>query len=605
MEGEPPLKDFWRLIRRLQRYWPMGILVSVLIVVSAFTEGFSVLLVIPILEGLGQETSTVTEGNFILTFIDDIFAETPQDQLLQTAALLFVVLTVAKTGFYMLAASLQAVLQFRLDRQLRAEVYDQILSISYEDLNQRKDSEWQMILNSETGRAAGAVFGIFRMGSSFVTMLVYVGVLLAISWEMTLLAAGLLVLVFAALTGVVRLAKYVGQQRYESALDVQYSSLETLSAKRIIRVMHQQEYEKDVYGQKLSVFQRAMVYLQIVNEASRQILEVLVIALLALMLFLSGTILDLDQAALVPIISTFILILYRMLPHVLNLNAQRTSISAELAAVSSVATLLEDEDKHFVEDGAVPFQGLQESIVFEGVRFQYAKRNELALKDINLDIRQGETVALVGSSGAGKSTLADMLTRLYDPQEGQILVDGVALRDLRLADWRRCIGVVSQDTFIFNQSIAFNIGYGTPNVTQEQIERAARHANAHQFITDLPEGYETLVGDRGVLLSGGQRQRIAIARAILRDPQILILDEATSALDSENERLIQAALDRLSQNRTSLVIAHRLSTIIHADKIVVMEGGRITESGGHDELLSQNGRYAQLYHTQFATAATP
>lgn len=571
----------------------------VTIILTAFTEGFSVLLVIPILEGLGQQTEAVTEGNRLLTFVSNLFANVSEDQLLQTAAVVFVVLTVARTGIAMISITLQSWLQFKLDRKLREAVYDQILTLSFEELNQRRDSDWQAILNSETGRAAGAVFSVVTMASSFFNVLVYIGVLVVVSWQMTLVAAALLAGVFAALTGVVRLADRVGQRRYAMALAVQHGTQETLNAKRLIRVMHQQVYERKKYFWMLGRLQRAFLYLRVVNEASRQMLELLVIGLLALLLLLGGTVLTVDQKALIPIVSTFILILYRMLPHVLGLNAQRTSVSSDLAAVRSVARILEIEDHSFVQDGHLPFDGLQDRIVFQNVTFQYLKRNQPALRDVSFEIRKGQTVALVGSSGAGKSTLADLLIRLYDPKQGRILVDGVDLRDLRLADWRRHVGVVSQDTFVFNETIAFNIGYGAQGCSQAEIEQAAKYANAHQFIMELPEGYQTRVGDRGVLLSGGQRQRIAIARAILRDPEILILDEATSALDSENERLIQAALDHLSQNRTSLVIAHRLSTILNADLIVVLEEGRVVEMGRHDDLLERGGRYAKLYHDQF------
>ncbi len=561
------------------------------------------LLVVPMLEGLGQETASVAEGNRVLAFINDLFQDVPDNRLLQTAALIFVVLTVTRTTFSMLAISLQAFLQARLDRQLREEVYNQILNISYEDLNQRRDADWQMVLNSETGRAAGAVFGLVSVASGMVTILFYVIVLFAVSWQMTLLASALLVVVFMLLTGLVRLAERIGQYRYDIALSVQYSTLETLNAKRVIRLMHQQDYERTSYFAKLKIFQRALVYLQILNEASRQVLEVLVIGLLALLLIVGGSVLNVNQAELIPIVSTFILILYRMMPHVLNLNAKRTSIGSDLAAVKGVVDLLETGNKSYLPDGTQAFHGLQNAIVFQNVTFQYIKRDLPALCDITLEIQKGEKVALVGSSGSGKSTMADMLTRLYDPKAGKILVDGVDLRDLKLGDWLKHIGVVSQDTFVFNESISYNIGYGAPNATQQQIEEAARNANIHQFIAEeLPDGYQTRVGDRGVLLSGGQRQRIAIARAILRDPEILILDEATSALDSENERLIQAALDRLSQNRTVVVIAHRLSTILNSDKIVVMDLGRIVQIGTHAELLARGGRYAELYHSQFQEA---
>ena len=603
--GKRPLTEFLILLRRLREYWPMAILSFILIGMTAFTEGFSVLLVIPILEGLGQETETVTEGNRVLGFINDLFADVPDDQLLQTAAILFVALTLIRALVAMASISVQAWLQFRLDRKLREEVYTQLLFITYEELNQRRDSDWQMILNSETGRAAGAVFGVVAMGSSFITMLVYTGVLIAVSWQMTLVAGILLVLVFGALTAMVRLADRVGQERFDRALDVQHGTLETVNAKRIIRVMQQQDYEQRKYFDMLRRLQRIFVWLRIVTEASRQLLEVLVIGLLALLLLVSGMVMDLDQQAIIPLVSTFVLILYRMLPHVLNVNQSRTSISADLAAVRSIANLIETDKKYYVKDGTQPFTGLKDGIQLEDLSFQYVNRQVQALVDVSIHIRRGDTVALVGSSGAGKSTLADLLTRLYDPQGGRILVDGVDLRDLKLADWRRRIGVVSQDTFVFNNTIAYNIGYGS-DATQADIEAAAQHANAHQFILELPEGYETQVGDRGVFLSGGQRQRIAIARAILRDPEILILDEATSALDSENERLIQAALDRLSENRTSLVIAHRLSTILNADQIVVLEEGRVVETGTHTVLLERDTRYSKLYHSQFEhLTATP
>jgi subfamily B ATP-binding cassette protein MsbA len=574
-------------------------MVTILIIFTAFAEGFSVLLVIPLLEGLGQETQTVTNNSRFLQFVNGLFTDVPDDQLLQTVALLFVGMTVLRAAISMVAATLQAWLQFRLDRELREEVFLQILHVSYEDLNQRRDSDWQLILNSETGRASSAVFGVVTMASSFFNMLVYIGVLVAVSWQMTLVAGILLGVVFAALTSLVRLAEKIGKRRLEAALKVQYGTVETLNAKRIIRIMHQQAYEQKRYFKALRNMQTTLVYLKVVNQASRELVEVLVIGLLALLLLLGGFVLDVDQKALIPIISTFILILYRMLPHVLSLNTQRTSISSDFASISSVVGVLNTRDKHYVQDGHLPFTGLHDCILFDDLSFQYVNRDGPALNNISFEIRRGETVALVGSSGAGKSTIADMLTRLYDPQQGRILVDGVDLRDLRLADWRQRIGVVSQDTFVFNDTIAFNISYGAPHVTQEDIEQAARYANAHDFIMELPQGYQTRVGDRGVLLSGGQRQRIAIARAILRDPEILILDEATAALDTKNERLIQAALDNLSANRTVLVIAHRLSTIINADKIVVMDKSRIVEMGAHDELLARRGYYADLYHAQF------
>ncbi len=572
----------------------------ILIILAAFAEGFSVLLILPLLEGLGQETSTVSEGNRLLEIIFDIFQDVPEDQLLQAVALVFVLTTVLRVIIHMAAVTVKSWLQSRLDRELREQVYNQILGLHYAAINRRRDSDWQMILNSETGQAAAAVFMLVGIASSIFNILVYIGALVTVSWRMTLLAVLLLSVVLFLLTSLVRLADRIGKLRYNNALEVQYGTLETLNAKRIIRIMQQQDYERRRYFEDLRGLQHAIFYQGIINEASRQFLEVMVIGLLALMLWIASGVLNVEQAAIIPIVSAFILILYRMLPHVLLLNAQRTLIGSRMAAVRSVVEILEQGEDHHVEDGDQSFTGLHTAIQYEHVSFHYDKRDAHALDNVHVTIEKGATVALVGSSGAGKSTLVDLLVRLYDPTGGRILIDGVDLRDLRLADWRGHIGVVSQDTFVFNNSIGYNIAYGSPGASQEIVETAARNANAHDFISSLPEGYDTVVGDRGVFLSGGQRQRIAIARAILRDPSILLLDEATSALDTENERLIQAALERLSHNRTSLVIAHRLSTIINADKIIVLEDGQVLQQGSHAELLAQSeGRYARLYHSQF------
>jgi subfamily B ATP-binding cassette protein MsbA len=248
--------------------------------------------------------------------------------------------------------------------------------------------------------------------------------------------------------------------------------------------------------------------------------------------------------------------------------------------------------------GARPLAPFRDGIRYEGVSFAYAD-GPTVLQDLSFEIRRGEVVALVGSSGSGKSTAMDLLPRFYDPSAGRITIDGVDLREATVASLRGQLGIVTQETILFHDSVRNNIAYGTQDASEEAVRAAAVAAHAHGFIQEMPQGYDTLIGERGVKLSGGERQRLAIARALLRNPPVLLLDEATSALDLESERLVQDALERLMRDRTVLVIAHRLSTVQHADRIVVLEKGRVVATGTHDQLLDQQGLYRRLYDLQF------
>jgi ATP-binding cassette, subfamily B, bacterial MsbA len=298
------------------------------------------------------------------------------------------------------------------------------------------------------------------------------------------------------------------------------------------------------------------------------------------------------------VLLTFLFVLFRLMPIIRQMNGARAQISSFQGPLSSIKQLLKTDDKPYLIDGKLQFSGLERGIEFVSVDFGYDSDN-LVLQNVTLTIKKGKTTALVGASGAGKSTLADLIPRFYDPTAGKILIDGIDQREFEINSLRRRLAVVSQDTFIFNTSVRNNIAYGTENADEKAILKVAKLANAWEFIQELPEGFDTQLGDRGVRLSGGQRQRIAIARALLRDPEILILDEATSALDSVSERLIQESLEKLSQGRTVIAIAHRLSTIVRADKVVVLEAGRIVEQGKYNELLEQQGKlwkYHQMQH---------
>jgi subfamily B ATP-binding cassette protein MsbA len=282
-----------------------------------------------------------------------------------------------------------------------------------------------------------------------------------------------------------------------------------------------------------------------------------------------------------------------------KLSRLHNSLEQGFAAARHVWEVMDEHLELPEKPNAAELKPLQDKIELKKVSFNYKEEHKTILRDIDLEIEAGNIVALVGESGGGKSTLTKLIPRFYDVSGGAVLWDETDIRDAKLDSLRKQIAVVTQETVLFNDSVRYNISYGKPDATETEIERAARIAFAHDFIADLPEGYDTIVGERGIFLSGGQRQRLAIARAVLSDAPVLILDEATSALDSESERLVQKALENLLENRTAIVIAHRLSTIRRADKIVVMERGKIAETGTHEELLAKNGIYRRLYELQF------
>lgn len=299
----------------------------------------------------------------------------------------------------------------------------------------------------------------------------------------------------------------------------------------------------------------------------------------------------------------YLLTLFRMLPSIGKLNGLRSKFANSVPSIQLVEAFLRQDNKPIMAQGTQIYQPLTRNIQFENIWFKYPTSRDWILRGVSLNLPKGTTLALVGSSGAGKSTLADLLPRFYDCLEGRILIDGQDLKSFDLPSLRQAMGIVSQETFLFNATVYDNIAYGCDGVTFNDVVSAAQRANAYEFIEQLPQGFDTPIGDRGVMLSGGQRQRLAIARALLRDPDILILDEATSALDTVSERLVQKALDELSRDRTVLVIAHRLSTIKNADQIAVFDQGEVVEVGQHDELLAQDGLYAKLYKMQFGETA--
>ncbi len=415
----------------------------------------------------------------------------------------------------------------------------------------------------------------------------------------TLLGFALLLMLFSGIViGRLGLALRRQSKDAQSNLGMVSAILEeTLSGLRIIKGFNAQRWQQARYERENARYAALLTRISRRRDLASPLSEFLGIVAVAIILWFGARqVFSGEMTA--PTFITFLYAFYNIIEPAKHLSAASYSIRKGLGALERVEALLAEAVSIRDSEGAQSVQTFERAIEFQNVSFRYPNAEGYALKGVNLIIPKGKVIALVGASGAGKSTLADLLPRFYDVTEGRILLDGVDIRQLRIRDLRALMGIVSQEAILFNDTVRNNIAFGLEGVSDADIEAAAKAAHAHEFITALPNGYDTNIGERGTKLSGGQRQRLTIARALLRNPPILILDEATSALDSESEKIVQAALNRLLQNRTALIIAHRLSTVQHADEILVLDQGQIVERGGHDELIQQSGIYRNLVALQ-------
>jgi ATP-binding cassette, subfamily B, bacterial MsbA len=454
-------------------------------------------------------------------------------------------------------------------------------------------------INREIDRTALAIKSGQRILIVSITILTFIYLLILISWQLTLVCTILLAIIAFANQFLIFRSKSLGILLSQKSKEYSRKIIELLTGIRLIKTVANEDKEYQEIEKLIKAKDKAQLDNQVISEMIGPINEVAGMIMILALIMICRYLYTEQMKDFAPILLTYLIVLFRLLPYVGQLNNARTQFANSSPSAEIVANFLREDNKPFLQSGDVTFTKLRSGIKFEAVTFAYPNHAKLVLDKIDIWIPQGKTIALVGSSGAGKSTIADLLPRFYDPLEGSILIDGQNLREYDIKSIRKAMGVVSQDTFLFNNSITNNIAYGLENVSESDIIIAAKRANAYEFITQLPKGFDTEVGDRGVMLSGGQKQRIAIARALLRDPDILILDEATSALDTVSEKLVQEAIEELCRDRTTLVIAHRLSTIQKAHQIVVLNQGKVMEVGSHDELIQKGDFYSRLYSMQF------
>jgi subfamily B ATP-binding cassette protein MsbA len=454
-------------------------------------------------------------------------------------------------------------------------------------------------VNLMANAVAGVLKDIFQQGLTFLAML---GVIFYQNWELAALSIVVIPLSVYTMVRMGQRLRNLATRGQERIGDMASLLQESLAGIRMVKAFGREETETLRFKASNKAFlQTTMKAIQVSSLGSSHMEVIGVIGVAGIVWY--GGYLVIHDAMTPGSFFSFLAAMFMAYTPIRKLSGANNTIQQALSAAERVFEVLDLDTEQDRDRGHVELSPITRALEFKGVTFRYERHGLDALSDIDLSIRAGETVAFVGSSGSGKTTLVSLVPRFYEPTEGRILIDGVDIQDCTLRSLRAQIGIVSQDVVLFDESVAVNIAYGRPEATREEIVQAAKLAYAHEFIERLPSGYDTLIGERGVKLSGGERQRLAIARAILRDPAILILDEATSALDTESERVVQMALSNLMKNRTTLVIAHRLSTIQNADRIVVLDRGRIVEIGSHETLLLQNGPYKRLHAMQFQDVA--
>lgn len=542
----------------------------------------------------------VRTKNSIKQKVNDLVIGRDRTETLLNFCILIIIIAVTANLFLYFQGFFMAFVQQSVIRDFRNRLFDkyQKLSLSYFH-HQRTGQLISRVTNDVIVLNETIDLGFNRLITSLLTVLLLSTFLILLSWKLTILAFLVLPLVFGFIFLMGKKLRKYSARAQEKMADVNSVLEETVSNIRIVKAYAMEKFESGKFYNATGDFFRALVKMTRVRHLASPVNEILITCAGIVILFFAGTKIIAGQGELdAGDFMTFVIAMFSLIKPVKILLSIHVKIQEGMAAAERIFKVLDAPITVKESPGSKQIDNFESSIKFENVSFSYNK-SQPVLKDISFEVKKGEVLALVGPSGAGKSTLFDLMPRFYDPTDGQISIDQTDIKEIQLDSLRRLLGIVTQETFLFNETIKSNIAYGLKNVSMDEIEKAAQAANAHDFISSFDDGYDTLVGNRGVRLSGGQRQRIAIARALLKNPQILIFDEATSALDTESELLVQEAIDRLMTSRTTLVIAHRLSTIKHADRILVIDQGQLVEIGTHDQLIKKDGLYRRLYMMQF------
>jgi len=614
------MKEFMSMMKRYIAPFKKYLVGSVILnILSAVFNIFSFAMIVPMLRILFR----MTDKSYVFTPWSDVWnlplkdmgeammnnvyhaletaiAQYGEPTVLGVLCVFLIVMTALKTACYFGSSAVMVPIRTGIVKNIRMKIYEKILALPIGFFSEERKGDIIARMSGDVQEVENSVAGSIEMLiKNPILIFFYFIALLVISWQMTAFT-----IVFAPI--MIWVMGVVGKNLKRKSLDVQnlWSEVmsqveETLGGLRIIKAFIAEDKMSDRFDNVTEAMKKKTAKVTMRQALAHPVSEFMGTVLITIVLFFGGLLIMNGNSLIdAPIFIYYMVILYSIINPIKDFSKASYAIPKGMASMERINKILDAENN--ITEAANPekLEGFNDKIAFNDVKFRYPDGQKMILDGVNLEIEKGKTIAIVGASGAGKSTLVDLIPRFYDPESGSITVDGKDIKSVAISDLRGLIGNVNQESILFNDTIFNNIAFGVENASMDDVIAAAKIANAHEFIMEKEEGYSFNIGDRGVKLSGGQRQRISIARAILKNPPVLILDEATASLDTESEKIVQEALDRLMSSRTTIAIAHRLSTIRNADEIIVMHEGKIVERGKHDELLALGGHYRKLTDMQ-------
>jgi subfamily B ATP-binding cassette protein MsbA len=614
------LETYFKILNYVKPFWKHLSLSIICTIIYALLNGASIYLTIPLLDALFQDSKfannqqekvieeNVTSQNSLTGYFDglkktfqEFIFEGEASEVLLRICLLILAAFLGKNLFGYLQAFFLAYVEQGVIKRIRDQAYVHLHKLPMGFFKGEKTGNLiSRILNDVYVIQTSVSTIFFNLIREPLTIVVFLGIAFSITWKLTLFSIVVIPLssiVIAKIGEILRKQSSFLQEKMSELTTILH---ETISGVKIVKAFGMEDYENDKFKKQTDNLRRQALKMVRIRNVSSPVTELLSVVVGAAMIYYGGHLVLEEGALKASEFLGFLFAIFSLMTPIKELSNINNRIQESSAAADRVFEILETEPKIKDRENSIKVDGFNSEVEYKNVSFHYDDSDELVLRNISFQVNKGEIIAFVGSSGAGKTTVVDLLPRFFDAVKGEILLDGINIKEIKINDLRNLMGIVTQEVVLFNEPVKNNIAYGYKNYPEEEIIAAAKAANAHDFILELPYGYDTVIGERGTKLSGGQRQRISIARALLKNPPIMIFDEATSSLDNESEQLVQEAIERLMKDRTTFVIAHRLSTIRNANRIIVLDQGRIIQEGTHDELINRNdGLYSKLYEMQF------